>query len=479
MLFNSFEFLVFFPIVTIIYFLLPQKLRWLHLLVASCVFYMFFIPYYIVILFVTIIIDYFAGIWIEDSTGKRRKLFLWGSIVSTCLVLFVFKYYNFFIGNFNDIAALTGWNYSLDLLGIILPIGLSFHTFQSLSYVIEVYRGNQKAERHFGIYSLYVMFYPQLVAGPIERPQNVLHQFYEKHQLNYQDVSAGIKLMIWGLFKKVVIADNIAGMVDIVYSNPEGTSWQWLLIGSYLFAVQIYCDFSGYSDMAIGAARVMGFRLMENFNTPYIANSIKAFWSRWHISLSTWFRDYLYIPMGGNRVEGWRKHFNLFTVFAVSGFWHGANWTYIVWGLLHGFYNVLENVLKKFAWFKAWIETQVPMKKRLGAFVVFHLVVLGWIFFRAESVSDAWVVIKGIFTGQGSSWVPPDEIMTFGYLSLAFKLGLVLVFMAVDLTMHRFSRGVYDHRTGHWFRLSLFAYLAALILLIGYWGDVEFIYFQF
>lgn len=223
----------------------------------------------------------------------------------------------------------------------------------------------------------------------------------------------------------------------------------------------------------------MGFRLMENFNTPYIANSIKAFWSRWHISLSTWFRDYLYIPMGGNRVEGWRKHFNLFTVFAVSGFWHGANWTYIVWGLLHGFYNVLENVLKKFAWFKGWIETQVPMKKRIGAFIVFHLVVLGWIFFRAESVSDAWVVIKGIFTGQASSWVPPDEIMTFGYLSLAFKLGLVMVFMALDLTIHRFSRGVYDHRTGHWFRLSFFAYLAALILLIGYWGDVEFIYFQF
>lgn len=479
MLFNSFEFLVFFPIVTILYFLLPHRFRWFLLLAASCVFYMFFLWYYIAILFVTIIIDYFAGIYIEDSSGRRKKWWLYGSIVSTCLVLFVFKYYNFFIGNFNDVAKLIGWNYSADLLGIILPIGLSFHTFQSLSYVIEVYRGNQKAERHFGIYSLYVMFYPQLVAGPIERPQNVLHQFYEEHRLNYADVSAGIKLMIWGLFKKVVIADNIAGLVDAVYDHPEATSWQWLVIGSYLFAVQIYCDFSGYSDMAIGAARVMGFRLMENFNTPYISNSIKEFWSRWHISLSTWFRDYLYIPLGGNRVLGWRKHFNLFTVFAVSGFWHGANWTYVVWGLLHGFYNVVENMLKKFAWFKAWIETQVPMKRRIGAFIIFQLVVLGWIFFRATSVGDAWTVIKGIFTGQLSSWTPPAEIMTFGYLFLAFKLGLVVFFLLSDVTIHRFSRGAYDDRTKHWFRLCFFAYLTALILLIGHWGEVEFIYFQF
>jgi D-alanyl-lipoteichoic acid acyltransferase DltB (MBOAT superfamily) len=440
---------------------------------------MFFIPYYIVILFVTIVIDYLAGIWIEDSQGKRRKYYLWGSIVSTCLVLFIFKYYNFFIGNFNELAKLIGWNYSLDLLGIILPIGLSFHTFQSLSYVVEVYRGHQKAERHFGIYSLYVMFYPQLVAGPIERPQNILHQFYEKHNLNYADVSAGIKLMIWGLFKKVVIADNIAEMVDIVFAHPDQMSWQWLLLGSYLFAIQIYCDFSGYSDMAIGAARVMGYRLMENFNTPYISNSIKEFWSRWHISLSTWFRDYVYIPLGGNRVPGARKELNLLAVFAVSGFWHGANWTFVVWGLLHGFYNVLENMMKKYNWFRSWIETKVSWKRTIGAIIVFQFVVLGWIFFRATSIHDAWLVIKGILTGQHSSWAPPEEIMIFGYLSLAYKLLLVTLFMLMDLTIHRFTRGYYDHRTKHWFRLSFYAYLAALIVLIGYWGDVEFIYFQF
>jgi len=479
MLFNSFEFLIFFPIVTIIYFLLPHRFRWIHLLIASCVFYMFFIPYYIVILFVTIIIDYFAGMWIERSDGRKKKIYLWGSIISTCLVLFVFKYYNFFIGNFNELAQLIGWNYSLDLLGIILPIGLSFHTFQSLSYVIEVYRGNQKAETHFGIYSLYVMFYPQLVAGPIERPQNVLHQFYEKHKLNYQDVSAGMKLVVWGLFKKVVIADNVSGLVDVVYANPEQMSWQWLLIGSYLFAIQIYCDFSGYSDMAIGTARVMGYRLMENFNTPYISNSIREFWSRWHISLSTWFRDYVYIPLGGNRVSGLKRNVNLLIVFAVSGFWHGANWTYIIWGALHGVYNVVENGLKKFRWFNAYLETTVRTKKWLGAFILFQFVVLGWIFFRAASVQDAFAVIGGIFTGQLSSWVPPDEIMTFGYWALAFKLGLVLVFMASDLIIHRLTRGVFDGATSHLFRLSFYAYLAALILLIGFWGDVEFIYFQF
>jgi D-alanyl-lipoteichoic acid acyltransferase DltB (MBOAT superfamily) len=323
------------------------------------------------------------------------------------------------------------------------------------------------------------MFYPQLVAGPIERPQNVLYQFYEKHVLNYEDVSKGIKLMIWGLFKKVVIADNIAGLIDVVYSSPEQTSWQWLLIGSYLFAIQIYCDFSGYSDMAIGAARVMGYRLMENFNTPYISNSIREFWSRWHISLSTWFRDYLYIPLGGNRVSGVKRHANLLIVFAVSGFWHGANWTYVIWGALHGIYNVIENVLKKFLWFKNYLETTHKVKRFIGAIVLFQFVVLGWIFFRAATVKDAFAVVKGIFTGQLSSWAPPADILTFGYWALAFKLGLVLVFICADLAIHRLTRGAFDNKTNHFFRLAFYAFLAALILLIGFWGDVEFIYFQF
>lgn len=479
MLFNSLEFLIFFPVVTALYFLLPHRFRWLHLLIASCVFYMFFIPYYILILFITILIDYIAGIWIARTEGRKRKIYLWISIVSTCLVLFVFKYYNFFIDNYNDLMKLTGWNYSLSALAFILPIGLSFHTFQSLSYVVEVYRGNQKAEHHFGIYALYVMFYPQLVAGPIERPQNILHQFYEKHSLKYEDVSAGIKLMIWGLFKKVVIADNIASLVDIVYDSPENVSWYWLLLASYLFAIQIYCDFSGYSDMAIGAARVMGFRLMENFNTPYMANSIREFWNRWHISLSTWFRDYVYIPLGGNRVSKWKVNRNLFFVFAVSGFWHGADWTYVIWGALHGLYLVIENVLRKFKWFVDYLLSKRFIVRAVRTTLLFQLVVVGWIFFRADTLLDAQIILSRIFSLGGSDLSMPTDFAMMGSFGLAFKFMLVLLFLSLDPFLHRLTRNIYDSKTTTFIRLLVYSFLAAMIILIGFWGDIEFIYFQF
>ncbi len=301
MLFNSLEFVIFFPVVTLLYFLLPHRFRWLHLLAASCVFYMFFIPAYILILAFTIVIDYFAGILIENARGKSRKIFLATSLAANIGVLFVFKYYNFFSENLAQIASLLNVEYALPALSILLPVGLSFHTFQAMSYTIEVYRGNQKAERHFGIYALYVMFYPQLVAGPIERPQSLIHQFYERHDFDSNRVSNGLKLMLWGLFKKIVVADNLAVFVDAVYNQPRAWDGVNLIIATIFFAFQIYCDFSGYSDIAIGAAEVMGFKLMTNFNRPYHSKSISEFWKRWHISLSTWFRDYLYIPLGGNR----------------------------------------------------------------------------------------------------------------------------------------------------------------------------------
>ena len=293
MLFNSLEFLIFFPIVTAGYFLLPFHWRWLWLLVASCIFYMAFVPIYILILVVTIVVDYFAGLLIERTRGRKRWRYLVTSIIVTCGVLFVFKYYNFFGNNVNWIAEQFNLDFAVDPLALILPIGLSFHTFQSLSYVIEVYRGNQKAEPHFGIYSLYVMFYPQLVAGPIERPQNLLHQLREKHHFEYQRVADGLKLMAWGLFKKVVIADRLAVVVNTVYADPTAHSGGALLLASVFFAFQIYCDFSGYSDMAIGAAQVMGIRLMENFRRPFASRTTATFWTRWHISLSLWFRDYV------------------------------------------------------------------------------------------------------------------------------------------------------------------------------------------
>ncbi len=301
MLFNSVQFLIFFPVVTALYFVLPHKYRWAMLLAASCIFYMVFIPAYILILASTIIVDYIAGIYIERSTGARRRLFLIISIISNVGFLAFFKYFNFLNGNIAFLARLIHWNYPINVLYIILPIGLSFHTFQAMSYTIEVYRGTQRAERHFGIYALYVMFYPQLVAGPIERPGRLIHQFYEEHHFDYVRVTSALKLMTWGLFKKVVIADRLAMIVNPVYNNPAQYNGMTLALATVCFAYQIYCDFSGYSDIARGSAQAMGFDLMDNFNRPYFAKSIAEFWKRWHVSLSTWFRDYVYIPMGGEQ----------------------------------------------------------------------------------------------------------------------------------------------------------------------------------
>jgi len=301
---------------------------------------MAFIPAYILILFVTILIDYVAGIYLERVDVRYRKPLLWMSIVSTCTVLFIFKYFGFFTGSFIGAAGMFGWRLPEPAISIILPIGLSFHTFQSLSYVIEVYHGKQKAERNFIVYATYVMFFPQLVAGPIERPQNLLHQFREWHEFNYENVTEGLKRMAWGFFKKLVVADRLALYVNDVYASPRGCNGLQLTTATIFFAYQIYCDFSGYSDIAIGAARVLGFRLMENFETPYYALSISEFWRRWHISLSTWFKDYLYVPLGGNRVGKTRHIVNLLITFGVSGLWHGANWTFVIWGVLNGVYLI-------------------------------------------------------------------------------------------------------------------------------------------
>lgn len=406
MLFNSLHFLVFFPIVTALYFLLPHRFRWLLLLAASCYFYMAFIPAYILILAFTIVIDYIAGIWIENSQGRKRKWLLITSLCANIGVLFVFKYFNFINESIeNAVRAMGNGDFSSLTLSIILPIGLSFHTFQAMSYTIEVYRGNQKAERHFGIYALYVMFYPQLVAGPIERPQNLLHQFYEKHEFEYQRVTDGLKLMMWGLFKKVVAADRLAVVVDQIYNNPTEYQGIYLLIAVVFFTFQVYCDFSGYSDIAIGSAQVMGFKLMDNFKQPFFSRSIAEFWKKWHISLSSWFKDYLYIPLGGDRVPVWRWQFNIFIVFLVSGLWHGANWTFILWGALHGFYIIFsiwtENIRSRIT--KAIGLNRFPtILTCLQVLTTFSLFSFSLIFFRSKSVADAFYIVSNLFTGYSS-----------------------------------------------------------------------------
>lgn len=467
MLFNSFAFLVFFPLVTLIYYWLPHKFRWIHLLAVSCLFYMFFIPVYILILLVTIVIDFYAGIKIEESTGHARKTYLVLSIVSTCLVLGVFKYYNFFIGNFNTIATWLDWNYSVQALSLILPIGLSFHTFQSLSYVIEVYRGKQRAERHFGIYSLYVMYYPQLVAGPIERPQNLLHQFRSPKNFYFQNFYAGLRLMLFGFFMKLVVADRLSVYVDAVYGNHQKHTGTTLLVATVFFAVQIYCDFAGYSSIAIGASRMMGIRLMTNFRRPYLSASVSEFWRRWHISLSTWFKDYVYISLGGNRVKtrlrGWA---NLMITFLISGFWHGANWTFVIWGGLNGLYLIIENAFS--GMFPGWKPS-----RWVGALYVFVLISFSWIFFRADSLNTAFDIVGRIFSSTGSLFVPanPEQLL---YAVLA-----ILLIMLMDIGYEK----VYRRRSWKFNRTAVtniwMLVLFFSIVLLGVFDGGQFIYFQF
>jgi alginate O-acetyltransferase complex protein AlgI len=474
MLFNSFEFLLFFPIITVLYFLLPYKFRWVLLLAASCFFYMFFIPKYILILFFTIIIDYYAGIQLERiENKKKRKWFLIASLIANIGILVIFKYYNFINGNITAVLDAFHSENPIPVLNIILPIGLSFHTFQAMSYTIEVYRGNQKAEKHFGVYALYVMYYPQLVAGPIERPQNVLWQFKIDHKPDYERIRSGLMQMIWGLFKKVVIADRLTLFVDAVYKDPTSYSGMPLIWSTIFFSFQIYCDFSGYSDMALGASKVLGIDLMQNFRMPYLSKSIKSFWGRWHISLSTWFRDYLYIPLGGNRVSKARWYFNLFFVFMVSGFWHGANWTFVAWGALHGVYLIFGILLEPIE--KKYFNQSNIVSNVLKRLFVFVLVAVAWVFFRANSISDALYII--------SHFHKIDTNYLFGVASASTVNNMLSIALIIGLIISDYYFEWAENNTkilqNNFLRYALAIILLVLIYTIGVFESASFIYFQF
>jgi len=475
MLFNSISFAFFFIIVTLLYYIFPHKNRWFLLLAASCYFYMAFVPVYILILGFTIVVDYIAGIYIEKANGKKRKLYLICSLIANIGVLAVFKYYNFINDNISVLAGSLNLQNNIPYLKMLLPIGLSFHTFQAMSYTIEVYRGNQKAERHFGIYSLYVMFYPQLVAGPIERPQNILPQMHIKHEFSYLNMVEGLKLMVWGFFKKLVVADRLSIYVDTVFPNPELHNGSTVVISAVFFAIQIYCDFSGYSDIAIGCARVMGFELMTNFRIPYFSKSISEFWSKWHISLSTWFRDYLYIPLGGNRVPKQRLYLNLFIVFMVSGLWHGASWSFIVWGFLHAVYQVLGLMLNPL--FSKFEEHLNSLVLRFWFFIkglgVFCLVTFAWIFFRAHTIHDAFLMTENLksfgerpFLGNG--------VNQFGHCLIAIALLFTIeYFMAFKPQVKLFDN------PNSLVRWTSVIGLLFIILIFGVFNGGQFIYFQF
>ncbi len=433
---------------------------------------MAFLPIYILILGFTIVVDYFAGIYIGKNTGARRKLFLTCSVIANVGVLAFFKYYNFINENISVSLNAIGYKNTFPYLSILLPIGLSFHTFQAMSYTIEVYRGNQKPERHFGIYALYVMFYPQLVAGPIERPQNMLHQFYEKHKFDYNRVTSGLKIMLWGFFKKIVIADRLALYVNAVFNNAHEHSGLTLLVACIFFSFQIYCDFSGYSEIAIGSAKVMGFNLMQNFRRPYFARNIQEFWQRWHISLSTWFRDYLYIPLGGSRVKKSKRFSNVMIVFIFSGLWHGANWTYIVWGFLHGIYQITGII------FKATEKINSLFRKFsvfINILITFCLVTLTWIFFRASSVSEAFYICKSIFTLKKGKFFLGDPQNTFVYYIFG-----ILFLLTVEANQEYFnSKFTLLYNKNIFMRYAGLFLLILIIMLIGVFNGGQFIYFQF
>jgi D-alanyl-lipoteichoic acid acyltransferase DltB (MBOAT superfamily) len=469
MSFTTLQFPFFFIAVLVgLLFLKPDR-RWIWLVASSCWFYMAFIPAYILILVFLIVIDFFAGILIEGSIGRRRKLALCASLVANIALLSVFKYLNFFLDNIHAISTFFGRNSAPWHMPWVLPIGLSFHTFQSMAYTIEVYSGRQKAERHFGIYSLYVLFFPQMVAGPIERPQNFLQQFRTPAAVDPERLASGGRLMAWGFFKKLVVANRLAEFVNASFDPGFHPGGGTMLAAAYFFAFEIYCDFSGYTDIARGAARCMGYELMVNFDRPYASRSPSEFWRRWHISLSTWFRDYLFIPLGGSRKGLWRTCLNSMVVFVVSGFWHGAAWNFLAWGALHGLYLVVYRL--------AGLDPKrsgTAWSNALRIVVTFQLTTLAWIFFRSNSLGLGVRSIRDIL----SAGTPREFLSVLGRGDIRFGILLILLLESVQWARDRgLSAWLGEQRT--WVRWTAWYALLTLIVVLGKFGNEQFIYFQF
>ena len=483
MLFNSFQFLVFFPIVVTVFFALPDRARNVFLLIASYYFYMCWRPAYIAVIWFITLLDYFAGIMIEDATEERsRRFFLGVSILGNFGLLFVFKYFDFFGGSLSQ-ALRPLRLFDIPTLHFLLPIGLSFHTFQAVSYTIEVYRRRVPAEHNLLDYALYVSFFPQMVAGPIERPYHLLPQFKTPKRVEFASVRYGLELAMWGFFKKVVIADRVAALVNTVYRSPRTFSGPILTLATLFFSIQIYCDFSGYSDIAIGCARIMGFDLMTNFRQPYFSQSIEEFWHRWHISLSTWFRDYLYIPLGGNRVSTPRWCANILVVFTVSGLWHGANWTFVAWGAVHGIFYVVGRGTARLRKSLAQMLGEPSMPRLWTAWrmlFIFALVTAAWVFFRAQSLSDAQFVLTHFYR-RGNFRLADLDVFHVGLArsDLLIATVMIAVTLVVDWLLMKESaaaRRIWSVRPVRW---TLYYACAYSIVFFGVFEHLEFIYFRF
>lgn len=460
MLFNSLSFVLFFPIVCIFYWILPDRFRNLMLLIASYYFYMSWEPTYAVLILFTSISTWFCALNIEKKEhAKKASIAI--CLVINLLILFIFKYYNFTAGTITSIFP----SISIPHSDLLLPVGISFYTFQCIGYIVDVYRKNIAAEKDLMTYLLFVSFFPQLVAGPIERAKNMLPQFHRTHTFNGDDFIDGLKMIIWGYFMKLCIAGNVAPYVDAVYNNIEHHNGTSILLASFLFSFQIFCDFGGYSLIAIGTAKCVGFTLMQNFNHPYLSISVKEFWKRWHISLSSWFSDYVYIPMGGSRCSRIKHYRNLLFTMLLSGIWHGANWTFLCWGGLHGVLLVLNAFWNKL--------TTKASPKFISILFTYALTSFAWIFFRANSISDAFNAIGKICSEPGPIFKGD------GIPALVLPLLMILILVFKEIKDEYSIKFHLMHHNSSWVSIPSCAFLIIIILLCAEFNSGQFIYFQF
>ncbi len=478
MLFNSLDFAIFLPVVFLVYwFVVNKKLRIQNFLivVASYIFYGWWDWRFLSLIIFSTLVDYSIGIQLSKEENKlNRKLFLWTSIGVNLGFLGFFKYYNFFLDNFISAFSFFGMEIQANSLNIILPVGISFYTFQTISYTIDVYKKKLEPTRDFIAFSAFVSFFPQLVAGPIERATNLLPQFYKKREFNYSKAVDGMRQILWGLFKKIVIADNCAQYANVIFNNSADYGGSTLVLGALFFTFQIYGDFSGYSDIAIGTSRLFGFNLKQNFAFPYFSRDIAEFWRRWHISLSTWFRDYLYIPLGGSRGGTWMKVRNTFIIFIVSGFWHGANWTFIVWGTLNALYFLpllLTHKNRTNIGIVASNSYLPSLKEGINILLTFCLTVLAWIFFRAENIQHAYSYISEIFS---------KSLFTIPEIRPRFLTIIILIFILIEWCGRKNQHTLANIGMKFNKPLRITIYYIIIILLIMYGGkEQNFIYFQF
>jgi len=501
MLFNSVKFLAFFPLVTLLYFIVPKRVRYIWLLFASYFFYMSWNPKYALLLIISTLITYAGGLLIgraekiaagggprQQAALRQKKIWVALSFISNLAILGFFKYFDFAVDVINNILRVTGFELLQPSFDIILPIGISFYTFQALSYTVDVYRGKVGPEKNLARYALFVSFFPQILAGPIERSTNMLAQFREPHTFDYERVKSGLMLMMWGFFQKMVIADRIVILVDQVFNNYQQYAGLEIALAVVLYAVQIYCDFAGYSNVAIGAAEVLGFKLMENFRQPYLAASVKEFWRRWHISLSSWFKDYLYIPLGGSRKGKFRTYVNTMIVFLVSGLWHGASWNFVVWGGLHGSFQVFGAITKPARdKIKAWlhINENCASYRWFQRIITFILVDTAWIFFRAKGTRAALLTIQRMFS-EFNPWIFFDNsIYNLGLSSRDFWLMVVCIaaLCVIDYLRTQMRLREFISRQNLVFRWLLYYAAIFAIIIFGVFGKgysaAQFIYFQF